>query len=139
VAENVRLARPGASDDELRRALADAQLLGWVDSLPDGLATPIGEHGARLSGGQRQRLALARALLADVRILVLDEPTEHLDEPTALAFIGDLDAVAGDRTVVVMTHRPELFPAATWRRVADLAPLPVPRVVDLGPGPVGRP
>ncbi len=124
IAENLRLAHPGAPDGVLRGALADAQLLAWVDSLPEGLATPVGEHGARLSGGQCQRLALARALLADVRILVLDEPTEHLDEPTARAFVRNLDAVAGDRTVVVMTHRPELFAAETWRRIADLTPVP---------------
>ncbi len=120
LADNLRLARPGAPDAELRRALADAQLLAWVDSLPDGLATRVGEHGARLSGGQRQRLALARALLADVRVLFLDEPTEHLDEPTARAFVADLHAVAGDRTVIVLTHRPELFDPATWTSAADL-------------------
>jgi len=120
IADNLRLARPGASDEELLRALADAQLRDWVDSLPDGLATAVGEHGARLSGGQRQRLALARALLADVRVLVLDEPTEHLDEPTARAFVENLHAVAGSRTVVVLTHRPELFSPATWNRAADL-------------------
>ena len=89
-------------------------------SLPDGLATSVGEHGARLSGGQRQRLALARALLADVRILVLDEPTEHLDEPTARAFVADLVAATRGRTVLVLTHRPDLFDAATWVRAGDL-------------------
>jgi ATP-binding cassette subfamily C protein CydCD len=120
IADNLRLARPGAGDEELRRALADAQLLDWVDSLPEGLATPVGEHGARLSGGQRQRLALARALLADVRIRVLDEPTEHLDERTARAFVTDLAAATPGRTVVVLTHRPDLFEAATWIRSADL-------------------
>lgn len=68
--ENLRLARSGASDGELRGALAGARLLEWVDGLADGLDTPVGEHGAKLSGGQRQRLALARALLADFPVLV---------------------------------------------------------------------
>ena len=101
-------------------ALADAQLLELVASLPDGLATGVGEHGARLSGGQRQRLALARALLADVRILLLDEPTEHLDEPTARAFVADLEVATRGRTVLVLTHRPDLFDPATWIRAGDL-------------------
>ncbi len=141
VADNLRLARPGASDDELRAACAAAQLLGWVESLPDGLATAVGEHGARISGGQRQRLALARVLLADTRIVVLDEPTEHLDEATARAFVADLEAGVRDRTVLVLTHRPDLFDEARWPRAADLgpgdtAPLPAPASAAPGrPGP----
>ena len=122
IADNLRIARPVASDEELGRALRDAQLRDWAASLPDGLATAVGEHGARLSGGQRQRLALARALLADVRILVLDEPTEHLDEPTARAFVADLEAATRGRTVIVLTHRPDLFNRATWPRAAELRP-----------------
>ncbi|MFB9390157.1 thiol reductant ABC exporter subunit CydD [Streptomyces coeruleoprunus] len=103
--ENLRLARTGADDEELRRALAGARLLDWVDSLPDGLDTLVGEHGARLSGGQRQRLALARALLADFPVLVLDEPAEHLDLATADALTEDLLRVTEGRTVVLITHR----------------------------------
>ena len=123
--ENVRLARPAATDAELRDALARAQLTLWVDSLPDGLATQVGERGARLSAGQRQRLALARALLADRPVLLLDEPTEHLDEPAARAFVADLEAAAADRTVIVLTHRPDLFAeAAGWFRAADLGAPP---------------
>ena len=103
--ENLRLARPGADEDELRAALAAARLLDWTDTLPQGLDTMVGEHGARLSGGQRQRLALARALLADFPVLVLDEPAEHLDLPTADALTADLLAATAGRTTVLITHR----------------------------------
>ncbi|MFJ3161610.1 thiol reductant ABC exporter subunit CydD [Streptomyces kanasensis] len=105
IRENLRLARTGADDDELRRALAGARLLEWVESLPDGLDTLVGEHGARLSGGQRQRLALARVLLADFPVLVLDEPAEHLDLATADALTDDLLRATHGRTTLLITHR----------------------------------
>ncbi|MFF8031343.1 thiol reductant ABC exporter subunit CydD [Streptomyces sp. NPDC016626] len=105
VRENLLLARKGATEDELRDALARARLLEWADGLPDGLDTLVGEHGAWLSGGQRQRLALARALLADFPVLVLDEPAEHLDLPTADALTADLLAATEGRTTLLITHR----------------------------------
>ncbi|PIM70542.1 ABC transporter [Streptomyces sp. JV178] len=105
VRENLLLARKDADDEDLRDALARARLLDWVDGLPDGLDTLIGEHGARLSGGQRQRLALARVLLADFPVLVLDEPAEHLDLPTADALTADLLAATEGRTTLLITHR----------------------------------
>ncbi|MFD3941598.1 thiol reductant ABC exporter subunit CydD [Streptomyces sp. NPDC058579] len=105
IRENLRLARTGASDEELRGALGRARLLGWVEGLPDGLDTLVGEHGSRLSGGQRQRLALARALLADFPVLVLDEPAEHLDLATADALTDDLLRATEGRTTVLITHR----------------------------------
>ncbi|WP_191887017.1 thiol reductant ABC exporter subunit CydD [Streptomyces mutabilis] len=105
VRENLLLARKGASEDELRDALGRARLLEWAAGLPDGLDTPVGEHGARLSGGQRQRLALARALLADFPVLVLDEPAEHLDLATADALTTDLLAATEGRTTLLITHR----------------------------------
>ncbi|WUW22905.1 thiol reductant ABC exporter subunit CydD [Streptomyces sp. NBC_01463] len=107
IRENLRLARTGATDAELREALRRARLLDWAEALPDGLDTLVGEHGARLSGGQRQRLALARALLADFPVLVLDEPAEHLDLPTADALTADLLAATRGRTTVLITHRLE--------------------------------
>ncbi|MFE7885036.1 thiol reductant ABC exporter subunit CydC, partial [Streptomyces sp. NPDC057411] len=105
IRENLRLARTGASDEELRGALGRARLLEWVEGLPDGLDTLVGEHGSRLSGGQRQRLALARALLADFPVLVLDEPAEHLDLATADALTDDLLRATEGRTTVLITHR----------------------------------
>ena len=120
VAENVRLARPDSNDEQVMAALAAAQLTAWIDSLPEGLSTPVGEHGARLSGGQRQRISLARALLADAPVVVFDEPTEHLDEETATALVADLLAATTGRTVVMITHRPELIDSATWAVRVDL-------------------
>jgi ATP-binding cassette, subfamily C, bacterial CydC len=107
IRENLRLAQPDASDQELRDALRRARLDEWVESLPDGLDTLVGEEGSRLSGGQRQRLVVARALLSDAPVLLLDEPTAHLDEETAEELVADvLDAAAG-RSVLLVTHRPE--------------------------------
>ncbi|OKK18220.1 ABC transporter [Streptomyces sp. CB00455] len=105
VRENLRLARTGASEGEMRGALAAARLLEWADGLPEGLDTLVGEHGERISGGQRQRLALARALLADFPVLVLDEPAEHLDLATADALTSDLLEATEGRTTVLITHR----------------------------------
>ncbi|WKV73107.1 thiol reductant ABC exporter subunit CydD [Streptomyces sp. PCS3-D2] len=105
VRENLRLARTAASEEQLREALAAARLLEWAEGLPDGLDTLVGEHGERISGGQRQRLALARALLADFPVLVLDEPAEHLDLATADALTADLLAATEGRTTVLITHR----------------------------------
>lgn len=107
IRENVRLGRPDANDAEVERALRLAQLWPWVEGLEDGPATEVGEDGRALSGGQRQRLVLARALLADAPVLVLDEPTAHLDPDTAADLIGDVFAAAGDRSVLLITHRDE--------------------------------
>jgi ATP-binding cassette subfamily C protein CydCD len=89
----------------VRAALSRARLLDWADRLPDGLDTWVGEHGKYMSGGERQRLALARALLADFPILVLDEPGEHLDLATADALLADVQAAAAGRTLVTISHR----------------------------------
>jgi ATP-binding cassette subfamily C protein CydC len=105
IGDNLRLGRPGANGAEFRAALAAVGLLDWVDRLPKGLATEVGEHGARLSGGQRQRLVVARALLADFPVLILDEPTEHLDPPAAVALTANLLAAASGRTTLLITHR----------------------------------
>jgi len=107
IRQNLLLARPDATDDELRDVLARARLAAWVDGLPDGIDTLVGEEGRRLSGGQRQRLVLARALLPDAAVLVLDEPTAHLDAATAEALMSDVFAAAGDAAVLLITHRSE--------------------------------
>jgi thiol reductant ABC exporter CydC subunit len=107
IRENLRLARPDATDAELWIALERARLGDWVASLPAGLDTQVGEEGMMLSGGQRQRLVLARALLADAPVLLLDEPTAHLDPPTARALVHDVLDAAGDRAVLLVTHRAE--------------------------------
>ena len=103
--ENLRLAKRDATEDQLHAALAKVRLLDWTAQLPEGLGTEVGERGARMSGGQRQRLAIARALLADFPVLILDEPGEHLDTQTADAIVTDLLAVTEGRTTLLITHR----------------------------------
>ncbi|MGD9736037.1 MAG: thiol reductant ABC exporter subunit CydD [Solirubrobacterales bacterium] len=143
VAENVRLADPGASAQRLRAAVAAAELEPVVAALPQGLETRVGEGGRRLSAGQAQRLALARAFLADAPLLLLDEPTAHLDEETERAVAVAVERLAAGRTALVVAHRPEL--AAIADRVLELrdgqilaptAPAPNPRAVPY-PGIVG--
>jgi ATP-binding cassette subfamily C protein CydD len=107
VAENLRLARAEASDDDLVAAATAANADGFLADLPDGYATPIGEGGVRLSGGERQRLALARAFLKDAPLLILDEPTSHLDRETASLVLEAVSRLTEGRTVLVIAHLPE--------------------------------
>jgi ATP-binding cassette, subfamily C, bacterial CydC len=107
IRENVRLARPEARDDEIETALRLAGIWAWARELPAGWDTLVGEQGRELSGGQRQRITLARALLANAHVLVLDEPTAHLDTETATRLMRDVFEAAGERSVLLITHRPE--------------------------------
>ncbi|MGW5135150.1 ABC transporter ATP-binding protein/permease [Streptomyces sp. NPDC004135] len=105
IADNLRLARPGATHDELTRAARVAGIHDEISALPDGYATVLGERGATLSGGQRQRLALARALLADASVLVLDEATSAVDERREAGILRELMSATRGRTVLVVAHR----------------------------------
>ena len=107
IRENLLVGRSEASRPELQSAIRRAGLEDLVEELPDGWDTLVGELGRELSGGQRQRVALARALLADAPILVLDEPTAHLDSETAERLLRDVLAAADGRSVLLITHRPE--------------------------------
>ncbi|MEY9838376.1 ABC transporter ATP-binding protein [Streptacidiphilus sp. EB103A] len=104
IGENIAYGRPGASMEEIRRAAAGADLDAFVSSLPEGYETPIGPRGRLLSGGQRQRLAIARALVRDTPVLVLDEPTTGLDAASAARVMEPLKRLMADRTTFLITH-----------------------------------
>jgi len=102
---NIAFARPGAGTDEVRAAAEAAELGPFIDSLPNGMSTMVGERGLKLSGGERQRVGIARALLANPRVLILDEATSALDGPTEAAIQETLRKVKAGRTTLVIAHR----------------------------------
>ena len=121
VRDNLTLGDDTIEDEAIREALARAEALAFVEALPQGLETVVGERGSRLSGGQRQRLALARALLGQPALLVLDEVTSALDRASERRICRNIAALRQQCTILAVTHRP------AWLEVADL-------VLDLGRG-----
>jgi ABC-type multidrug transport system fused ATPase/permease subunit len=105
IAENVRFARPSISDDDLALAFTELGLADWVEGLPAGLDTPVGERGEALSVGERQLVALVRAYVADPDLLVLDEATSAVDPATEVRLQRTLDAVTRGRTTIAIAHR----------------------------------
>jgi ATP-binding cassette, subfamily B, bacterial len=124
---NLTLARPEADEDDLWEALRRARLDELVASLPDGLDTVVGERGYRLSGGERQRLTIARLLLAQPRVVILDEATAHLDSTSEAAVQAALGEALADRTAVVIAHRLSTVRAADLILVVEAG-----RVVERG-------
>ena len=122
IADNLRMAAPDASESELWRALGTAGLDGEVRAMPRGLQTPVGARGRTMSGGQAQRLAIARAVLRDAEILILDEPTSEVDLGAEADILAALRRLAQGRTVLLIAHRPGAIMAAD--RLIRLAPLP---------------
>jgi ATP-binding cassette subfamily B protein len=105
IAANLRYARPEATDEELWAALAAANALEFVERLPEGMGTVVGERGYRLSGGEKQRLSIARVILKDPRILIFDEATSHLDTRSEALIQEALEQLMVDRTAIVIAHR----------------------------------
>jgi thiol reductant ABC exporter CydC subunit len=127
IRENLILGRREATEAEIHDALERSRLLAWVEQLPDGLDTEVGTHGASLSGGQRQRLAMARTMLAQFPVLILDEPGEHLDVATADGITRDLLDVTRGQTTVLITHR-----LAGLEEMDEILVLDAGRVVERG-------
>jgi ATP-binding cassette subfamily C protein CydD len=126
IADNIRLGRPGATDEAVRAAATTAGAAGFVEALPDGYLTRLGERGLGLSAGQRQRIGIARAFLRDAPVLLLDEPTAHLDAETEQDILEATVRLMGSRSVLMVAHRPAVL------RYAD-------RVVTLREGRVVAP
>ncbi|WP_019908594.1 thiol reductant ABC exporter subunit CydC [Paenibacillus sp. HW567] len=106
IAANIKLGKPGATDEEMRTAARRAMIAPFIEGLPDGYGTRVGELGDKLSGGERQRIGIARVLLSDASIIVLDEPTSNLDALNEQGLLSLLRKELSDRTVIMVSHRP---------------------------------
>jgi len=127
IAANLRFARPDATDDDLETVLRAARIWDLVASLPDRLDTVVGERGYRMSGGEKQRLAIARLLLKDPAVVILDEATSHLDSESEVAIQEALDEILRDRTAIVIAHRLSTIVGADRIVVVDDG-----RIVEVG-------
>jgi putative ABC transport system ATP-binding protein len=127
VADNVRYGRPGMTDASIAAAFDDLGLGGWVEGLPDGVATAVGQRGESLSAGERQLVAVARAYVADPDLLVLDEATSAVDPATEMRLIRALDALTTGRTTLTIAHR-----LSTAERADEVLVVDAGRVVQRG-------
>ncbi|MFZ1048507.1 MAG: ATP-binding cassette domain-containing protein, partial [Pseudolabrys sp.] len=127
LAENLRVGKPDATDEQLRDAACRAQALNFIEYKAEGFDTIVGERGRLLSGGERQRLSIARALLKDPPILILDEATSALDAATESHVLAALDEVMRNRTTFVIAHR-----LATIRNATRILVFDHGRIVEMG-------
>lgn len=130
VRDNLLLARPDATDEEIRRAVTAAQAADFIPRLPRGLDTVVGERGLKLSGGERQRIAIARALLKDAPVLVLDEPTSSIDAANEAEITQALGDLTLGRTTIIIAHR-----LSTVRGADRIVVMESGRVVEFGSHP----
>jgi ATP-binding cassette subfamily B protein len=127
IADNLRYARPSASQEELEQAARAAQIHDFISGLPEGYATTVGERGYRLSGGERQRIAIARAILADPKILILDEATSSLDSANERLIQAALEPLLEGRTSLMIAHR-----LSTIQKANRIVSLDQGRIVEIG-------
>jgi len=127
VANNIRYGKPKAKDDEIQAAARSALAEEFIERMPEGYETIIGERGVKLSGGQRQRLAIARAMLKNAPILILDEATSHLDTESEILVQRALQTLMNNRTVIVIAHR-----LSTIRRADKIVVIDRGRICEVG-------
>jgi ATP-binding cassette subfamily B protein len=127
VRENIAYGDPDASDSEIEEAARIAEAFGFIDELPEGWNTNIGEDGHKLSGGQRQRLAIARAVLKDAPILILDEATSNVDNETEAALQRSIEHISADRTTLIIAHR-----LSTVRNADNIAVMEGGMITEIG-------